>query len=136
MNRARSRASAGHHVPERPRCRRKREGAIRHLVRYDHPMRNGELQSRLDLLAAQVRDEFGLVTAVTAAPLTDSTGDDAVRFEVTLSDPLGEEGISYSDVAPIEARINELVGDLGLLVYVRFQLASEAREIAAGTYFG
>jgi hypothetical protein len=99
-------------------------------------MRDGELRGRLDQIAARLRDELTPVTAVTASPLTDSTGDDAVRFEVTLSDPPGGRDISYRDVAPIEARINELAADLGLLVYVRFQLASEAREIEAGTYFG
>lgn len=99
-------------------------------------MGNGELQERLDQIAARIREEFAQVTAVTATPLTDSTGDDAVRFEVTLVDPAGGRDISYRDVAPIEARINDLASDLGLLVYVRFQLASEAREIEAGTYFG
>ena len=53
-----------------------------------------------------------------------------------MADPPGGKDISYSDVAPVEARISELARHLGLLVYVRFQLASEAREIEAGTYFG
>lgn len=93
-------------------------------------------QDTLDAIAAQLCREFTLVTDVTAYTFTDSTGDDAVRFEVTLTDPPGGREVGYSDVAPLEARIAELAGPLGLLVHTRYQLSSDAREIAAGTYYG
>jgi hypothetical protein len=95
-----------------------------------------EQKSRLDEIAAAVVREHHQVQRADVELLTDATGDAAAKFRVTLADPPGAGLIPYVDLEPIEASVRRLATELGLVVYVRFRLASELSEIEAGTYYG
>jgi hypothetical protein len=95
-----------------------------------------EQKAKLDAIAAEVVQTYHQVQRAEVELLTDSTGDAAAKFLVTLADPPGDTLIPYIDIEPIEATVRRLTAGLGLVVYVRFRLASEVREIEAGTYYG
>ncbi len=95
-----------------------------------------DIQSAVAVATDAARQASPLVQFVDHAYFTDSTGDAAIRFEVTLADPSPGEVVQYLDIEPVKKAVYEQMADVELLVYFTFRTESEQRQMAAGEYYG
>lgn len=94
------------------------------------------IQEAVQAATEAARHAAPLVQFVEPTFFTDSTGDAAIRFEVTLADPPYGGIVEYLDVEPVKKAIYDHMADVGLVVYVNFRSDSEQQAVAAGNYYG
>lgn len=100
-------------------------------------MGDDAMRARLRQVSDAVRSAFPTMVEDVRAELgVDSDGAEIVRVRVTLQDPPGGGGLALADVAPIDRYITAQTADIEAFVHADYFLASELREIEAGTYYG
>lgn len=102
-----------------------------------------DLRERVQGVASSVREAFSdtnrepCVTCVDYTIDRDWSGDDAVHFTVTITDPRGRDSLDHHELSPIENLVADLFVREGIarIPYVLFQTDSEARALANNDYF-